>query len=112
MIKTFERWKAINTDIEIKKYLVLKSDAPTLFGNRFTIMKLVNRSIINKVDTVELERIHLFKLSTGEDINDDLIDNWLYSSDYVINNTLYQSDNLQNLLDIKDMLIKSTKYNL
>jgi hypothetical protein len=111
MIKTFEKW--VNTDKEIKKYLVLSpTNLVRSIRESFAILKVVKKFTEHKVDKVELERVHLFDLSTGEDINDDLYDNWYYTANFLIEHMRYQSDNLQDLLDIKDMLMRSKKYNL
>jgi hypothetical protein len=50
-------------------------------------------------------------MKTGKDIN-EYHENWDYSLEHIVNNILYQSNNLEDLLDIKDTIIQANKYNI
>jgi hypothetical protein len=108
VIKTYEDWDGVN--IYLKDYLIMDH------GNsekRMAIMKVVQRykDMTTNVNKVRLKRIYLFDMMTGKDLN-EYSEDWIYTLEYVINNMLYQSNNIQDLLDIKDLKVQTNKYNI
>ena len=107
-LELYEKW--VNTNKEIKNYLVLNSKFRE--NEFFAIMKVVERFTDDKVNSVMLEREYIFDLKTNKNIEDMPGHVWQYTENYVVENTKYQSDNLQDLIDIKDIIIAEQKYNL
>lgn len=106
-LKTYEKINWSNYNKDINNYIVWTNH----LSNRFTILKVIKKYTEKGVDKIELERIHLFDLDTGEDINEPH-ENWIYTSKFTSEHIQYQSDNLQDLLNIKNMIIQKNKYNL
>lgn len=103
-VKTYEKW--INTTTKIKDYVVWET-----YNDRFPILKITKRYNIKGVDNVELERLFLYDLNTGKNI-EDTDETWQHSTNYVEKHIKYQSDNLQDLIDIKNRLVIAKNYNL
>lgn len=107
-LELYEKW--VNTNKEIKTYLVLNSQFKE--NEVFAIMKVVERFTDDKVNSVVLNRVAIFDLETNIDIEDMPDYEWKYTENFVVENIKYQSDNIQDLIDIKDIIIAEKKYNL